>query len=145
MTDLRFWQRLQGLLLVFMVGALWTIGYVVAPVLFSFLDNDALAGRIAGQFFHVSAWIVLSAGVMLMFLFSKFSSLTFAHWPMRLLAGMLGGMALLEFVLNPMVQQARDSQWFGPLHGVSALLYLIISITGGFLVWMWVKNTGERK
>ena len=46
-------------------GALWTIGYVVAPGLFAALPDRVLAGSLAGRFFAAVGWIGLVAGALI--------------------------------------------------------------------------------
>ena len=121
-----------------MVGSLWVIGYVVAPALFSFLQNDNLAGEIAGQMFHLASAIVLISGLVLILSVAIASgSNWFRDKRVHLIFLMLIGMSVVEFVLNPMVQKARDTDAFGPLHGASAVLYLLISGLGLLLVVVW--------
>jgi hypothetical protein len=47
-------------------GSLWTVGYLVAPVLFSTLSDRVLAGSIAGSIFRIEAWLSVGCGVVLL-------------------------------------------------------------------------------
>ena len=58
--------RLHVLLVTFWVGSLWTVGYVVAPLLFATLTDRAQAGTLAGLFFKSEAWISLICGALLL-------------------------------------------------------------------------------
>jgi hypothetical protein len=57
--------RARILIATFWVGMLWTVGFVVAPTLFSTLSDRALAGTIAGGLFHMVAWLSLFSAAAL--------------------------------------------------------------------------------
>lgn len=151
-------QRLFQLLATVWCGSLWTIGYIVAPMLFAMLEDRHLAGTSAGRLFHAEAWIGLAAGCLL---------LVTATWLVR--AGQLGyrplrwlvlGMLLCVLVgyfgLQPFMASLReqaevigaavgDSPYraqFGMLHGVSSVFYLVESLLGLALIW---KVAGIRQ
>ena len=48
------------------VGALWTVGYLVAPALFEYLETPAEAGRIAGELFTIVTWLSMVCGALLL-------------------------------------------------------------------------------
>ncbi|MDP3440425.1 MAG: DUF4149 domain-containing protein, partial [Azonexus sp.] len=48
------------------IGGLWTIGYVVVPVLFSSLGDRQLAGVIAGKLFGLIGWVSLGCAAYLL-------------------------------------------------------------------------------
>ena len=133
----------QRLFLVLMVGTLWVIGYVVAPTLFAFLSDDSLAGSIAGRMFKVGAWVEIAAaiGLLLSALLADQKALSQTRYKLVLL--MLIMIIAIQFGLNPLVEQARGSDAFGPLHGVSAFSYLIVSGLGLFLVLTWEPGGGK--
>ena len=61
-------KRLDTLLLTIWVGGILTMGYVVAPILFSTLDDRSLAALVAGKLFSIMAVIGLYCGSLLVFL-----------------------------------------------------------------------------
>ncbi|MHB8562653.1 MAG: DUF4149 domain-containing protein, partial [Acidiferrobacteraceae bacterium] len=48
---MRFVDPLERVVLTLWVGGMWSVGYLVAPVLFSMLDSKTVAGNIAGRLF----------------------------------------------------------------------------------------------
>ena len=46
-------------------GALWTIGYAVAPGLFAWAPDRATAGMLAGRFFGLVGWLGLGIALLL--------------------------------------------------------------------------------
>lgn len=61
-------SHFQSILLAFWVGGIWTIGYLVAPVLFTTLPDRSVAALVAGRLFSDSAVIGLYLGSLLMLL-----------------------------------------------------------------------------
>ena len=60
-------KRVQVLLATIWAGSLWTVGYLVAPILFGTLEDKVLAGTIAGNLFQAVAWLSLFCGSILIF------------------------------------------------------------------------------
>ena len=58
----------ERILLTLWVGGMWTIGYLVAPVLFGTLNDRQLAGDLAGFLFKIIGIIGLVSGVILFFM-----------------------------------------------------------------------------
>lgn len=143
----RFGRPLYALALTIWVGALWTIGGIVAPTLFGSLSDRVLAGAIAGRLFMIVAWIGIVAAIWVMlfqFLDRGGSMLkTAAFWivlAMFLLT--LGSQFGIQPLLTHLKEQAlphevmqgvlRDR--FAAWHGISSVLYVIESALGGVLV-----------
>ena len=62
----RFAEALQSIAATLWVGAMWGIGYIVAPLLFSRLGDRALAGLIAGKLFSLIAWVGIACAIYLL-------------------------------------------------------------------------------
>lgn len=130
------------------VGALWTIGYVVAPALFHQLQDRQLAGSLAGELFKLVAYIgFASAAYLLLQRLLRFGSqalkqsmfwivilmllLTLAgHFGIQPLMAALKAQALPADVMNS-VFASRFKTW----HGVSSVAYLIESLLGLVLIF----------
>jgi hypothetical protein len=121
------------------VGALWTVGYLVAPALFAHIDSTAEAGRIAGELFSIVAVLGLACGGLLLLGLRGRRG----RGAGRLRAATILVMMLLvsasEWLVRPMMEAARlpdgaPGPDFGMLHGISAALYLGASLAGVFLV-----------
>jgi hypothetical protein len=142
--------RMRLLLLTFWVGGIWTIGYVVAPALFSTLADPAQAGAVAGALFRIEAWASLgcvAAMVLLVSLARRDLSHARHKACLLLLLGMLVCTLMGYFTLAPMMASLREAAGpggvmasevktqFAILHGLSAVLYLVKSVFGAVLVF----------
>lgn len=129
------------------VGALWAIGYIVAPVLFAQLGDRQLAGLLAGKLFVLIAWIGLGAALYLVvFLLGRWGVRAFrlaVFWLVILMAGMA---AVQLFGIQPLIEQLKHAALprevmesvlrdrFTTWHGLSSILYLVQSLLGLWLV-----------
>lgn len=131
------------------VGGLWVAGYVVAPSLFATLDDRQLAGQLAGQIFHLVSYIGLVVGASLLIsVIAQKCGGWLRDRRAQILLLMLLGVALSVSVLQPMMQELKllgiapgteQAAQFGRLHGVSAILHLLNSLLG-----LWLVATGFR-
>jgi len=143
-------HRLFRLLTVVWVGSLLTIGYAVAPVLFTSLDRMT-AGAVAAQLFRIEGVIGVVCGVLLLALCNVLirrggDAYRRLRW---LVAGMLVCVLVGYFALQPFINALRIAAQeagtdvghsvyagrFGMLHGVSSAFYLIESLLGIVLAW----------
>lgn len=119
------------------VGSLWTIGYLVAPLLFYNLTDRTLAGTIAGELFQAQAWLsVVCASLLIGMALYRRQPIAWHIWGM-LICTLLGYFALHPFMADLRAQGLAnpDVKWrFGALHGLSSGLYLIQSVLGA--VWI---------
>ncbi|WDD93667.1 DUF4149 domain-containing protein [Burkholderia sp. FERM BP-3421] len=140
------------------VGSLLTIGYAVAPVLFTMLDRTT-AGSVAAQLFRIEAYVGCVSGVLLLMLANRFAQRGEAayrrvRW---IVAGMLVCVLVGYFALQPFMSALRIAAMeagtdlahsayaarFGLLHGVSSLFYLVESVLGLWLVWILPAQGGR--
>lgn len=138
----------EALLQTLWVGALWTVGYLVAPALFRHLDNPAVAGRVAGEMFTIVTWLSMACGGLLL------AAVARERAPRRgailraaTIMSMMALLAAAEWLVRPLMEAARlpdgtPGEGFAALHGVSAVLYLIASVAGLFLV---AQGAGFRR
>ena len=135
------------------VGALWSIGYISAPVLFNALADHALAGTVAGKQFAIVAWLGMGCAVyLLVFLLAKDGVLALksaAFWLVFLmllltLAGHFGIEPMLDKLrLQAMPREVMQSvvrDRFVTWHGIANLLYLIQSVLGIVLATQALKR-----
>ena len=150
-------HRLFRLLTVVWIGSLLTIGYAVAPVLFTSLDR-VTAGAVAAQLFRIEGVIGVVCGVLLLALCNVLvrrggDAYRRLRW---LIAGMLVCVLVGYFALQPFMNALRIAAQeagtdvghsvyasrFGMLHGVSSVFYLIESLLGIVLVWKLPAESG---
>lgn len=143
----RIADALQSIAATLWVGALWTVGFVVAPVLFATLTDRALAGQLAGKLFGLMAWIGIGCAVyLIIYRFARFGAGAFRQgvpWIVLLmlalaLAGEFGVQpimaALKEQALPEQVMASVFRDRFATWHGVSSGIYVIQSVLGAMLV-----------
>jgi hypothetical protein len=148
-------HRVFRLLAMIWAGSLLTIGYVVAPTLFTMLDRIA-AGTVAAQLFRIEASIGALCGVLLLVLGNLLVHRGAIGY--KRLRWVLGGMLICVligyFALQPFMNALRLAATaegtdvghsayvarFGMLHGVSSLFYLIESLLSLVLVWKLPGN-----
>lgn len=132
------------------VGALWTVGYLVAPALFAHLDVRE-AGRIAGELFSVTAWLSVVCGALLL-IARRDAAQQAGIRKLRpwLIIVMLVLIAAGEWGVRPLMEASRapdgtPGEGFALWHGVSAMLYLFASVTGLLLVAAGADRTSVRE
>jgi hypothetical protein len=130
----------ERILLTLWVGGMWTLGYVVAPVLFATLDERSLAGEVAGRLFTIMAYVGLVCGALLL-LINSFTSkgVPRGNWRAGVLLIMLGLVATGQFLLSPRIALLRasgeaGSEQFARLHGMASVLFVATSLLGMVLV-----------
>lgn len=129
------------------VGGLWAIGYLAAPVLFSVLDDRALAGRVAGVMFHYVGWLgMVVSAYLLVFLALRKNGAALKCGVFWVVLLMLLLTAAGQFGIQPILAQLKADSFprevmesamrdrFMAWHGVSSVLYLVESVLGLLLV-----------
>jgi len=135
--------NLQRIVLTLWVGGLWTVGYLVAPVLFHHLQNPQLAGTIAGELFTLMSWFGLASALALTIIYTF---LDHSKWRFLVLLLIASFIAISLFYLTPEIAGLRDMagaaiekgteihKRFAMLHGIASGLYLLVSLLGLLLV-----------
>lgn len=127
----------ERIMLTLWVGSLWAVGAMVAPVLFTQLDDRALAGSLAGQLFTLTALLGLVCGSIL--LIASLLRTARYDWRAWVTTAMLLLVAAGQFLLAPMIGDLRgeglaDSAEFARLHGLASLLFMLTAGLGLLLV-----------
>lgn len=129
------------------VGALWTIGYLVAPMLFATLADRQQAGLLAGKLFALIGWLGLGcAAYLLIFMVLRTGSAVLKRGVFWLVLLMLMLTAASLFGIQPLLAQLKAAALprevmesvlrdrFATWHGISSILYLVQSLLGLLLV-----------
>lgn len=137
-------QITERILLTLWIGGMWSVGYIVAPTLFSLLDDRALAGAVAGQLFTIMSFIgVVAATVLLSAQLYHAEMVWHRNWRIWVLLLMLLLIVIGEFYLQPLMVELKsdglsegsiNARRFGRLHGLASVLFLINSMLGLGLV-----------
>jgi uncharacterized membrane protein len=133
------WLTGERIILTLWVGGMWAIGYIVAPALFSSLDDRALAGSLAGVMFRSIAWIGLFCAILLLAGNQLRSAGRRLNWRAVVLIVMLVIIVIGQFVLAPLISSLRaagaaNAAAFAWAHGAASLLYMVNSLLGLLLV-----------
>ena len=149
-------QRLFILIAGLWVGSLLTVGYLVAPAIFSTMTDRQAAGMVAGSIFRLEAYLSLIVCIGLMVLANLLVNRGLNQF--RLIRWLLLLMLLCSiaaaFIFIPWMNALRDNALaqgmpvmlspsatlFGRLHGASSILFMSQSILGVYLVWRLTKN-----
>lgn len=149
-------QRLFTLIASFWVGSLLTVGYLVAPAIFSTLTDRQVAGMVAGAIFRIEAYLSITISIALLVLANLLvrrglNAYRLARWLLlaMLLCSLLGVLVLMPW-MNTLRDQALmqgmpvmlspSAELFGKLHGASSALHLIQSALGIYLVWRLIGS-----
>lgn len=140
-------DKLALLVVTAWVGALWAVGYLVAPTLFYTLENRQLAGMLAGKLFTLVAYLGIGAAFyLLIHRLARFGTLALKQsffWIvvvmlLLVLVGHFGIQSLLASLkaqaLPADVMQSIFADRFRTWHGVASIAYLIESLLGIALV-----------
>ena len=144
----RIAEGLQSLAVTLWVGALWSVGLMVAPTLFHFIQDRVLAGSIAGRLFTYTSLIGLGCGIyLLLFRLFRFGGTAFRHGFFWVTLAMVILAAIGQFAVQPILEGLRGQALphqvmegvlrdrFAAWHGVASVLYIIECGLGVALVW----------
>jgi hypothetical protein len=130
-------SRWRQMLLGLQAGLLLTVGLLVAPLLFTILDDRVLAGTIAGHLFAATAVVVaiLTGGILLT---GRAVGRGGADRVFELLPGALLG--INELALHPLIAAERQthgsqSALFALWHGLSSVAYLLATASAMIALW----------
>ena len=140
-------SRSRIVLVTFWAGSLWTVGYVIAPLLFATLTDRSQAGTLAGLFFKAEAWISLVCGALLLAMLWADKENSSRNLLIKLVIGMMVCTVIGFFGLQPFMAELRSiaaqsggvmddaiRSRFGWLHGAASAIYLVQSVLAFVLV-----------
>jgi hypothetical protein len=149
-------QRIFILIAGLWVGSILTVGYLVAPAIFSTMTDRQVAGMVAGSIFRLEAYLSMIVCIGLMVLANLLVNRSLHQFKIIrwLLLAMLFCSVAAAFVFIPWMNALRDNALaqgmpvmlspsailFGRLHGASSILFMIQSVLGIFLVWRLTKR-----
>lgn len=143
----RLAEYFYSIVITLWAGALWAVGYLVAPTLFHMLDDRMLAGKIAGQLFTYVAWLGMAAAAyLLVFVALRREGGAFRNSVFWIVLIMLALTVAGYFGIQPILNQLKADSFprevmesalrdrFAAWHGVSSIVYLLESLLGLLLV-----------
>jgi hypothetical protein len=125
--------RLQIYLAALWWGSMSTIGFLVVPLLFVYLETPAMAGQMAAKLFAAQTWVSLACGLLLVLSAqrqARAQGLTQSPSPW-VLSGMLLAL-LLEFVVTPHILARENLKLW---HNLGSALYLAQCMCAAKALW----------
>ena len=126
-------------------GSLTGLGFVVVPMLFTYLPSPAAAGAMAAKLFTAQTWLSIACAMFLLLVFNPKQALR--HDPRGryaikfIVAGFLLAV-LVEFGLSPRIVSARtDGGDLKLLHGLGSAMYFGQWVCSGFALWILSSKT----
>jgi hypothetical protein len=144
-------QRVGAVIASLWIGSQLTVGYLVAPLLFSTLEPGA-AGNVAARLFRFETLFGCACAVILVMTARRLETQGTPAWrKVRWLVNWMlvcvAVIGVLQAFMEPMrvaallqgtdVGHSADAARFGIMHGVSSLIYLVESLLGLVLLWRW--------
>lgn len=124
-------------------GALIAVGYIAVPVLFQTIDERKLAGEVAGNIFSVLNYAGLGFSFVLLLCGLFLMGVTWFKTRRSFVLIVMVVLVLVNIgVLQPMMQDLKSvglvlgseaARQFGQLHGISSILFMILSALGLYL------------
>lgn len=148
----RLAEALHWLAVTAWVGALWTVGLMVAPTLFHHLGDRALAGSIAGRLFTITSMLGIGcAAYLILFRLVRFGAQALRQGFFWLALVMLILVVIGQFGIEPVLHALREQalpkqvmetvlrERFATWHGVASGLYVIECVLGVGLVLLQAR------
>ena len=134
------------------VGALWSVGLIVAPTLFQFVPDRMLAGSIAGRLFTYTALLGVVCGAYLsLFRLARFGSHAWRQPFFWVVLIMLVLVVVGQFGVQPILDSVRQQAFpkqvmesvlrdrFAAWHGIASVLYVVECVLGLGLVLLQAR------
>ncbi len=144
---------LQQLAITLWVGALWVVGFVVAPTLFHMIPDRVQAGEVAGRFFSIVSYIGLSCGTyLLLHSLLRGGRSAFRQYSFWVVCLMLVLVAAGQFGVQPILSALKDQALpdsvmhsalrdrFTAWHGIASAIYIVECLLGLALVVLQTKT-----
>jgi glucan phosphoethanolaminetransferase (alkaline phosphatase superfamily) len=116
-------------------GSVTVIGFLVVPMLFSYLPTAVMAGNMAARLFSAQAWIALGCGMLLLFASRSAAEGSRMNWARGALVFVIAGvlLALLsEFAVAPRIVARQDLKLW---HGIGSAMYVAQWLCASVVVW----------
>jgi glucan phosphoethanolaminetransferase (alkaline phosphatase superfamily) len=125
-------------------GSLTAIGFLVVPLLFTYLPSAALAGNTAARLFSAQTWVTLGCGLLLLLVSRSRDDSTQMDWARGALLFVVAGvlLALLsEFAVAPRIVARQNLKLW---HGIGSAMYVLQWLCAGLVLWK-LTDPGSRQ
>lgn len=144
---MRLLETVQTLAVTFWIGALWSSGLLIAPLLFAVLEDRTLAGTVAGRVFEATAYTGLACGALILAVaVLKSRAAVFRQTAVWLVIALLVLVLIGQFGLQPVMASLREQAFpqavmqsalgsrFAAWHAAAEVNYLLQCLLGAVLV-----------
>ena len=127
-----------------MVAALWwgsltALGFVVVPMLFTYLPSPAAAGQMASRLFTAQTWLSIACTMFLLLIYNQKEAENQDKRAQAAIKFIVTGLllvVLVEFAVSPRILSARaDGGNLKLLHGLGSAMYFAQWLCAGFALW----------
>ncbi|MGB4118166.1 MAG: DUF4149 domain-containing protein [Polaromonas sp.] len=127
-----------------MIAALWwgsltALGFIVVPMLFSYLPSPAAAGQMAAKLFTAQTWLSIACAMFLLLIYNQKEAQDQDIRAQAAIKFVVTGLllaVLVEFGLSPRIISARaDGGNLKLLHGLGSAMYFGQWLCAGFALW----------
>ena len=120
-------------------GSLTGLGFLVVPMLFTYMPNPAAAGVMAAKLFTAQAWLSIACAMFLLLAFNPKQALRHdlrEQYAIKFIVAAFLLVVLVEFGLSPRIVSARiDGGNLRLLHGLGSVMYFGQWVCSGFALW----------
>lgn len=121
-------------------GSLTGLGFVVVPMLFTYMPSPAAAGAMAAKLFTAQAWLGIACAMLLLLIFNPKQALAHdlrAQVAIKFVVAAFLLVVLVEFGLSPRIVSARvDGGNLKLLHGLGSAMYFGQWVCSGWVLWV---------
>ena len=128
-------------------GSLTALGFVVVPMLFTYLPSPAAAGQMAAKLFTAQTWLSVACSMLLLLIFNQKVAIAPDLRAQAAIKYIVTGLllaTLVEFGLSPRIVSARsDGGNLKLLHAVGSAMYFGQWLCAGFALWVLSQTPRE--
>jgi len=120
-------------------GSLTALGFLVVPMLFTYLPSPVAAGQMAARLFTAQTWLSVGCSMFLLLLCNQKEAIKPDLRARAAIVFIVSGLllaVLVEFGLSPRIVSARaDGGNLKLLHGLGSAMYFGQWLCAGFTLW----------
>ena len=120
-------------------GSLTGLGFLVVPMLFTYMPSPAAAGAMAAKLFTAQTWLSIACAMLLLLAFNPKQALRHdlrAQVAIKFIVAGFLLVVLVEFGLSPRIVSVRtDGGSLKLLHGLGSAMYFGQWVCSGLALW----------
>ena len=116
-------------------GSLTAVGFMVVPLLFTFLPTPATAGHMAARLFTAQTWVSVACGVVLLLVSRSNRPSALSGRAQAALVFIVLGMLLallIEFAVAPRIVARENLRLW---HGAGSVMYAVQWLCAAVVLW----------